>query len=208
MIRKINRLNEEIARWAFEIIFKKNNQWIIAFTNPTAGPWKTIKSNSLDDGSYGEVYRFILEEDRPDIVMYNDSLKVVIVFEAKDSIGKLKEKEQSKKSALVVNKLANILSSKGTNPFWRGRENYKVITGLLWGNTDRLASEIEKEELFDTYYDLIKDCSKVHSSIIIGIETLYKNNELKCYAYTKTYDINDEELGDKIISTLLYKVVV
>ena len=24
MIRKINRLNEEIARWAFEIIFKNN----------------------------------------------------------------------------------------------------------------------------------------------------------------------------------------
>ena len=52
MIRKINRVNEEIARWAFEIIFKKNDQWTIAFTNPTAGPWKTIKSNSLNDGSY------------------------------------------------------------------------------------------------------------------------------------------------------------
>ena len=208
MIRKINRLNEEIARWAFEIIFKKNDQWTIAFTNPTAGPWKTIKSNSLDDGSYGEVYRFILEEDRPDIVMYNDSLKVVIVFEAKDSITKLKEKEQSKKSAQVVCKLADILSSKGANPFWRGRENYKVITGLLWGSTDNLSSEIEKEDLYDIYYNLVKYYSKVHSSIVIGIETLYKNNELKCYAYSKAYNKNDEELGNKVISTLLNKVAV
>ena len=73
-MRSINRLNEEIARWAFEILFKTNTEWKIAFTNPTAGPWKTIKANSLTDNTEGEVYRFILEEDRPDIIMYNDRL--------------------------------------------------------------------------------------------------------------------------------------
>lgn len=88
-MRNINRLNEEIARWAFEIIFKTNTSWHIAFTNPTAGPWKTIKSVSLQSGKEGEVYRFILEEDRPDIIMYNDSLRVVLIFEAKDSLEKL-----------------------------------------------------------------------------------------------------------------------
>ena len=54
-MRNINRLNEEIARWAFEIIFKTNTSWHIAFTNPTAGPWKTIKSVSLQSGKEGEV---------------------------------------------------------------------------------------------------------------------------------------------------------
>ena len=37
------RLTEEIARWAFEIICRENPNWYVAFTNPTAGPWKTIK---------------------------------------------------------------------------------------------------------------------------------------------------------------------
>ena len=47
MIRNINRLNEELARWAFEIKISENSDWEIAFTNPTAGPWKTVKALSL-----------------------------------------------------------------------------------------------------------------------------------------------------------------
>ena len=35
------RLTEEIARWAFEVVCKNSSDWYIAFTNPTAGPWKT-----------------------------------------------------------------------------------------------------------------------------------------------------------------------
>ena len=81
MTRQINNLNEEISRWAFEIIFKSNHQWRIAFTNPTAGPWKTIKALNAE-GEEGEVYRFPLEETRPDIILYNDELEAILIIEA------------------------------------------------------------------------------------------------------------------------------
>lgn len=205
MMRKINRLNEEIARWAFEIIFKTNNKWFISFTNPTAGPWKTIKARSLINGSVGEVYRFILEEDRPDIVMYNDELRTVIIFEAKDSLIKLTEQEQCVKSTEVVSKLAKNLSNRGSNVFWSGRENYTVITGLLWGSVNSFSSETEKNALFDLYQDKIKRDDLVNHNLIIGIETIYSNSKLKCYAYYKTYDESGstDELGKTIIDTLM-----
>lgn len=99
-MRNISRLNEEIARWAFEIIFKTNTSWHIAFTNPTAGPWKTIKSVSLQSGKEGEVYRFILEEDRPDIIMYNDSLRVVLILRQKTALKSYWRRNKLKKVPL------------------------------------------------------------------------------------------------------------
>lgn len=205
MIRKINRLNEEIARWAFEIIFKNNKDWYIAFTNPTAGPWKTIKAESLHGHGLGEVYRFILEEDRPDIIMYNDDLKVIIIFEAKDSLIKLTDKTQYVKSSEVVCKLAKYLSEKGSNPFWAGREKYSIITGLLWGSVDNHSTSLERDSLFDLYQSVVKKDKLVSSNIIIGIETLYKNSDLKCYGYYKTYDSlsSTDFLGKQIIQSLL-----
>ena len=104
MIRKVNRLNEELARWAFEIIISNNTEWEIAFTNPTAGPWKTVKAHSLKTNKKGEVYRFILEEDRPDIIIYNDKLKSLIIFEAKDNLEKLLEEEQNRDKYILSTK--------------------------------------------------------------------------------------------------------
>ena len=172
-MRTINRLNEEIARWAFEILFKTNTSWKIAFTNPTAGPWKTIKTVSKVTGKEGEVYRFILEEDRPDIIMYNDELEAVIIFEAKDSLEKLLDRSQAVKSAAVVVKLADLLQSKGSNEFWKGREKYKIILGLLWGSTDSPESEYEKNRLYDHYHSLIEGEKSVYENLVVGVETLY-----------------------------------
>lgn len=202
-MRSINRLNEEIARWAFEILYKENKSWRIAFTNPTAGPWKTIKAISKNNGHEGEVYRFILEEDRPDIIMYNDNLETVIIIEAKDSLEKLLEKEQARKSAAVVVKLADILRSKGENPFWKGRENYKVLLGLLWGSTDYPENELEKNRLYDYYHNLIKDENLVFGSLIVGVETLYKSGNLKCSAFFKRYGTNDSSFGEEIVESLM-----
>ena len=202
-MRTINRLNEEIARWAFEIIFKSNEKWVIAFTNPTAGPWKTIKTVSKVTGKEGEVYRFILEEDRPDIIMYNDELEAVIIFEAKDSLEKLLEKNQAKKSAAVVVKLADLLKSKGSNEFWRGRENYKIILGLLWGSTDTPESGNEKNKLYDYYHTLIKDEDSVYKDLIIGIETLYAHGNLRCSAFYKAYKDETDPFGRRIVQSLV-----
>lgn len=201
-MRHINRLNEEIARWAFEIIFKTNESWKIAFTNPTAGPWKTIKAISKINCTEGEVYRFILEEDRPDIIMYNDDLEMVIIFEAKDSLSKLIDSSQAKKSAAVVVKLAEILQSKGSNPFWRGREEYKVVLGLLWGSTNNPETENEKKKLYDYYHNLIANEDSVFSDIIIGVETLYKSENLSCTSYFQDYSGNLSAIGNKIIESL------
>lgn len=202
-MRSINRLNEEIARWAFEILFKSNNSWKISFTNPTAGPWKTIKAVSESTGAEGEVYRFILEEDRPDIIMYNDDLQAIIIIEAKDSLEKLLVRDQAIKSAAVVVKLANILRAKGTNPFWRGRENYKVILGLLWGSTDQAERDSEKVRLYDYYHNLITGDDTVYSDLIVGIETIYRNENLCCTAFYKEYGDEASELGNEIIDSLI-----
>lgn len=202
-MRSINRLNEEIARWAFEILFKTNTEWKIAFTNPTAGPWKTIKANSLIDNTEGEVYRFILEEDRPDIIMYNDRLKAIIIIEAKDSLEKLMVGTQAQKSADVVVKLANILKSKARNHFWKGRERYAVILGLLWGSTDYPETDSEKNRLYDYYRALVADEEVVDSDLIIGVETLYKSENLKCTSFYKDYSGDQTALGEAIIRSLM-----
>ena len=87
------RLTEEISRWAFEIRCRESLDWYIAFTNPTAGPWKTIKGTD-QFGKEGEVYRFELEQPRPDIILVNDKLRVIVIIEAKDSIEKLTSEER------------------------------------------------------------------------------------------------------------------
>lgn len=201
-MRNMNCLNEEIARWAFEIIFKTNTSWHIAFTNPTAGPWKTIKAVSLRSGKEGEVYRFILEEDRPDIILYNDSLRVVLIFEAKDSLEKLLERTQAQKSAAVVVKLANILRHKVTSDFWRGREKYRVILGLLWGSNNVPETDEEKEALYDCYHELIDGEASVTSALVIGVETLYRDGMLSCTSFYRAYDDAVSPLGQEIVHSL------
>ena len=62
------RLTEEFARWAFEIVCKQSPNWYIAFTNPTAGPWKAI--NAFDKkGREGRIYSFDAKDKRPDIIL-------------------------------------------------------------------------------------------------------------------------------------------
>ena len=59
-------INEEIVRWAFEVFLrnKSEDKWWVAFTNPTAGPWKKIEAPN-NGGKLFEIYRFAREEDRP-----------------------------------------------------------------------------------------------------------------------------------------------
>ena len=56
-IKQINggsfNVTEELARWRFELEIKASRDWWIAFSNPTAGPWKRLMGRS-GDGSLGE----------------------------------------------------------------------------------------------------------------------------------------------------------
>lgn len=185
-MRQINRLNEEIARWRFEISLRDSSEWYIAFTNPTAGPWKTISAIN-NEGIKGEVYRFILEEDRPDIIIYNDKLKVIIIIEAKDSLSKLMEETQLKKSCNVAIKIGQELIGKDQSPFWGKRSEYTTYLGLLWGTTAK-ENKSDIKKLFDSYYNQIKNNRIVNENIIIGIESIFSNNMLEYHVIYETYN--------------------
>ena len=89
----IYNLTEEICRLSFEVHTKKLNNWWIAFTNPTAGPWKKIEGFNKDNKK-GEVFRYERDVPRPDIIIVNDKLKTIIIFEAKDNLAKLNVESQ------------------------------------------------------------------------------------------------------------------
>ena len=172
------RLTEEIARWAFEVVCKNSSDWYIAFTNPTAGPWKTIKCTN-PSGIAGEVYRFELEETRPDILLVNDKMELILIIEAKDSLAKLISGNQAEKSVEVVDQLVSILKTKKTNQFWGKRANYTVITGLLWG-ADQPSTAPERREVFDKYFSILNKYSGLDKTMIVGIETYRVGDGLAC----------------------------
>lgn len=192
------KLTEEISRWAFEVICMKSPDWYIAFTNPTAGPWKTIKGLN-EQGIEGEVFRFELEDTRPDIILVNDKMKLVIIIEAKDSLTKLISNNQAEKSIEVVNKLSSILNNKATTPYWGVRSDYAVLTGLLWG-AETASNNAEREIVFDAYYSEIKKHNKLDSRLIIGIETCRVDNGLFCSITGKFYEDSHNKIELKQIA--------
>lgn len=195
MYRKINRLNEEISRWAFEIKIEQLEDWKIVFTNPTAGPWKKIQVKN-SKGQEGEVYRFKLEEKRPDIVAINDDLKLILIIEAKDDIEKLLNKEQLEKTVKVTEDIAIILKETQNNIYWENRYKYDVVLGLLWGSNDSLSTSEEINKLFKAHLEEIKNKNNFHinENILVGIETNYNYNKniMKClpHYYGKISEYN------------------
>ena len=181
------RLTEEIARWAFEI--RCQEPWYIAFTNPTAGPWKTIKC--LDSSRQaGEVYRFGSDENRPDIILVNDLMKLIIIVEAKDRLNALIAGDQAQKSVEVVANLSVIFKNMKTNKFWGDRYQYDIYTSVLWGTE----SETDRDTLtsvFDAYHaEAIKYTTLDHRSII-GIESCKRaDDSIECKMIYKTYEDN------------------
>jgi len=187
------KLTEEIARWAFEVKCRQSADWYIAFTNPTAGPWKVIKCTDRE-GKLGEVYRFDLEETRPDIIIVNDKLEIVIIIEAKDSLNKLLAGDQAEKSVMVVANLFKTLSGLYKSPFWGHRTKYAIVTGLLWG-AKKNSTLSDRNILFDKYHTEIVKYPQLDSRIIIGIESLKnpKSEEICCVMYYKSYEKNGLE---------------
>lgn len=176
------KLTEEISRWAFEISVKKNKDFWIAFTNPTAGPWKTIISKDKKN-NFGEIYRFKKEEERPDVILVSDTFKLIIIIEAKDSFEKLSKGEQVDKSCLVVKNISIKLKNIKNNNFWLNRYDYEIINGLLWG-ADQSETKMNIKNLFKIYENKFNDLNYRLSSFQIGIETVKNdigNLELNYY---------------------------
>lgn len=182
MINYKYSINEEIARWTTEVYIKNNPSlgWWIAFTNPTAGPWKKIIS--LDDsGKAVEIYRFARTEERPDLILVNDSLKLILLVEAKDYCNKLTTKIQMTKSLRVINDISKILKGHEGDT-WTERKNYKIIPSFLW------MCEAEKDILLENAHvnDSFISCNALGIiADILNIE-IYKdidNNLVNAFIY-------------------------
>ena len=131
----LKSLSEEIVRWGFEVGIAESKSWKIAFTNPTAGPWKRVMA--LDSqGIEGEVHRFEIDETRPDLVLYSDEFETVLIVEAKTDIRGLLDHSQAAKTAELFLRLRRLLTSKAENDFWGQRSHYRYELALLWGETD------------------------------------------------------------------------
>lgn len=173
------RLTEEIARWAFEILCRGSSEWYIAFTNPTAGPWKSVKAPAAD-GTVGEIYRFGSSEERPDIVLVNDRLRIIIIVEAKDLLGNLTAGRQTSKSVQVVSDMSRVLHGLKGSPFWQYRWQYRIIVGLLWGSECR-ENRSQVTKTFRIYEEEMSRHEGLDDTAIIGIETHRSwNDSLTC----------------------------
>ena len=156
-----------------------------------------------NSGHEGEVYRFPLEENRPDIIMYNDQLETVLIIEAKDSLEKLLLNDQPTKSVKVVDDLAKMLIQKKDNPFWKNRTNYKVILGLLWGCENDSYDAASVKTLCNTYLSKIESNTKdIDGNLIICVESLFKRNIVTCnifsYLSNKQYTVYAERLVESL----------
>lgn len=160
-------MTEEVARWAFEVHLDRQTDWVIAFVNPTAGPWKRILGRDTSQQP-GEVHRFDREELRPDLVLFNDALEVVLIVEAKDQLQQLTRGPQVKKSVRTLTTLAATLRNKATNLYWGDRARYSVITGLLWG-AEAPTSVAQRTAALELYSSELQSSAGA-SSLIVGIE--------------------------------------
>jgi hypothetical protein len=157
---QLKSMSEEIVRWGFEIQVHKSEDWYIAFTNPTAGPWKRLLAKSAN-GVLGEVHRFAVDEKRPDLVLVSDRYETVLIIEAKPTVAGLANQEQMSKTADLFLSLSGLLRSKSGNEFWGEKSEYCYQQGLLWSptatdNTNRRAlSEGYLSKIGDSITDVL-----------------------------------------------------
>jgi len=160
-------INEEITRWVLEVYINNHtDNWKIAFTNPTAGPWKKIIAPSTSK----EIYRFIREEARPDLIIVNDILSTILIIEAKDDYRKLLDNAQMKKSIDVYDNISRIYDKSSIKDISK-KKHYNKIPSFLWFSKDirNILNESDKViELHDSLADTKRN--------IINIVILQKSN--------------------------------
>lgn len=146
---KLKLLSEEVVRWALEVELQRGSTWKIAFTNPTAGPWKRVMAeNSV--GELGEIHRFEIDEKRPDLIIYSDTHKTVVIVEAKTDISGLQNSDQIVKTSTLFTSLSEMLKQKSSNGHWGSRATYSYQLGLLWSKkreTSRDVADLASEYL-------------------------------------------------------------
>lgn len=173
---KLVNISEEIIRWSFEIAINHSRDWFIAFTNPTAGPWKRITAPD-SQGKFGEIHRFEIDETRPDLILVNDGKRHVLLIEAKTNFSDLRKPAQLHKTASLFRDLTNTLKEKSTNNYWGARSSYEYSLGLLWSSDGESQNEIV--EMCCEYLAKVSDLTKD----IICIQGYVENESLKSRVY-------------------------
>ena len=174
MLKYQYRINEEITRWTTEVYIKNNpnKNWYIAFTNPTAGPWKKITVKN-EKGKSIEVYRFDREEKRPDLVLINDKEGLILIVEAKYDLGDLLNDVQMIKSVKVVVDMAEVLRNISVEE-WEARKKYRIVTSFLWYSSNPVNALAESKLVNKKYHEnMTKGLNKETVNIII-----YKKDEV------------------------------
>jgi hypothetical protein len=151
---RLKLLSEEVVRWALEVKLRRGSTWKIAFTNPTAGPWKRVMAEN-SAGKLGEIHRFEIDEKRPDLIIYSDVHRTVVIVEAKTDISGLQNSEQVLKTSALYTSLSEMLRQKGSNEYWGGRAAYSYQLGLLWSKKREKSRDVA--ELANKYLMQIND---------------------------------------------------
>lgn len=185
-------LTEEVVRWAFEVHVRNDSvaskNWSLVFSNPTAGPWKRLMAPD-HEGLSVEVLRFGRNEDRPDLVLVSDPLRLVLIVEAKDSISKLVEASQMKKTVQVVTALSRRLSE-STISVWQTRREYAVLSGFLWPNS---TTGNDFDRLYDAY-----DKHSAGKPLIGLIGTLTPEGLVHLYGGRGSAQVKIDEVGQSL----------
>ena len=165
-------ISEEIVRFVFEVHIKQRaKDWFVAFTNPTAGPWKKILLNL--DGNKLEIGRYEREEQRPDLIIFYAKYGVFIILEAKDSFSKIYDTTQIKKSIDVFLKEKKRLFNSKLLKKYAKKIDLKFVNGFLWFDTN-----VNNAELFATHYS---KHAKTDDPLLIINVTKHDNDDLICW---------------------------
>ncbi|MDG6919650.1 MAG: hypothetical protein JRN62_09505 [Nitrososphaerota archaeon] len=187
-------MSEEVCLQCLVVSFR-SGRWEEWFSNPTAGPWKKVRIEGVGDE---DQIRFEKEQDRPDLVVADRKSGLVIMLEAKDSIGSLLETAQIRKSIGVFAsgfvRLDSILARHGSRLF-AGTEP-KLICGYLFPTASQ-TDILELNRLHMQEANRIKN-SRLQPHVVFEVKRA-SNDDLRL-AY-RLYD------SSQTVSALLGKVL-
>lgn len=165
----IYTITEEVVLQTVEVGFRLQPNWQVSFTNPTAGPWKAIR---FGDYVGGTDLKYAKEEDRPDLIVFNEKYSLFLILEAKENILRLiagqglnrsERYPQLEKSIAVFYKEMNRIDSILQDPnkahlvFKNGLRDYRIVTGYIYPEPKSNSRDLD-QKLID-----------LHQKIALGI---------------------------------------
>ena len=159
------RVTEEVARFAFEVFVQERigGSMYVAFSNPTAGPWKTVKMRGVR-GEETEVHRFGIFDQRPDLVLHAPSGNSMLVLEAKSEVEGLLSRAQMCKARDAFNSFVETAHGSANPLLSRVSE---IIPGFLWASIDFPREVSECQQAVAAHW---RDIS--HGFVCIGVQAL------------------------------------